>query len=204
MQKTNRDPARKRITQAVSESAETVRSLAAQSARIHAMGTALVSILARGGKILTAGNGGSAAEAMHMAEELVGRFRADRIALPAVALVADGTAMTCIGNDMGFDAVFSRQVEALGRRGDALVLFSTSGKSTNLFPAIDAAARKGMKTFCLLGKTGGQLAGRADFEIIVKSNATERVQEAHQVIIHILLDMIERRFAGPPGKGRKA
>ena len=179
----------------VNESAATVASLATQVARLAAAARLMVGILRRGGKVLTAGNGGSAAEAMHMAEELVGRFRADRRSLPGVALTSDGTALTCIGNDFGFDAVFSRQVEGLGRPGDLLVLFSTSGRAANLAQAVAAARRRRLRVLLLLGRDGGALAGQGDLEIIVPGTATERIQEAHQVVLHILLDAVERAFA---------
>jgi D-sedoheptulose 7-phosphate isomerase len=116
-----------------------------------------------------------------------------------VALPADGTAATCIGNDFGFDRIFSRQVEALGRRGDVLLLLSTSGRSPNLLPALEAAQRGGLRTVCLLGAGGGPLAGRADCDIVVESAATERVQEAHQVIVHLILEAVEEAFGGGAG-----
>ncbi|MBR0057199.1 MAG: SIS domain-containing protein, partial [Kiritimatiellae bacterium] len=140
------------------------------------------------------GNGGSAAEAMHMSEEAIGRFRGNRRSLPAVALVADGTALTCIGNDFGFDQIFARQVEGLGVQGDLLVLFSTSGNAANLSLALDAARARGMKTLAILGKTGGQLKGRADIEIIIEGTDTGRIQEAHQLLLHILLEAVEKEF----------
>jgi len=141
-----------------------------------------------------AGNGGSAAEAMHMAEELVGRFRSDRAPLPAVALAADGTALTCIANDFGFDRVFSRQVEALGKPGDVLVLFSTSGNSRNLLLALDAARGMQMRTVCLLGRDGGQMRGKGTIELVVGVQPTARIQEAHQLIMHLILEEIEQEF----------
>jgi D-sedoheptulose 7-phosphate isomerase len=177
------------------QSAKTISDLSLQADAIRAAGRMLVEVLSAGGKVLTAGNGGSAAEALHLAEELTGRFRSDRRSLPGIALVADCTALTCIGNDYGFDFVFSRQVEGLGRPGDALVLFSTSGKARNLEEALGAAARAGVRTVGILGRDGGPLAGRADLEVIVPGTATERIQEAHQVILHVLLDMVEEEFA---------
>jgi D-sedoheptulose 7-phosphate isomerase len=152
----------------------------------------LADTLARGGRVFTAGNGGSAAEAMHMAEELTGRFRADRRSLPGMALCADGTLLTCIGNDFGFDAVFARQVEGLGVAGDLLVLFSTSGKAANLRLAAEAAKLKGLSLLTLLGRDGGALAGLADVELLVPSQETERIQEAHLFLVHLLLDHVER------------
>lgn len=163
---------------------------------IDASAKTIVSALKNGGKILTAGNGGSAAEALHMAEELTGRFRTNRRSLPGLALVADPTALTCIGNDFGFDSIFSRQIEGLGRKGDVLVLFSTSGKAANLVLALEAAKKRRMKVICLLGRDGGALAGRGDHEIIVAGTVTERIQEVHQVILHLFLDAVENNFIG--------
>ena len=189
------------VEQSLAESARVIAGLWAQRAAIVLIGNELMHALKHGGKVLTAGNGGSAAEALHMAEELVGRFQANRPALAAVALVADSTALTCIGNDFGFDAIFSRQVEALGRPGDVLVLFSTSGQAANLSHALAAAQAKGLKTVCLLGRDGGKLAGRATHELIVRHQDTARIQEAHQVLLHVLLEIIESAFpAAPHGK----
>jgi D-sedoheptulose 7-phosphate isomerase len=189
------DPLTARLAGGIGESARTIGALAEQTDAIAAICRAVVRALKAGRKVLTAGNGGSAAEALHMAEELTGRFRANRRSLPAVALVADSTALTCIGNDFGFDAVFSRQVEGLGRKGDVLVLFSTSGTAANLRRALDQARTAGMTTVALLGRDGGPLAGRADHELIVPGEATERIQEAHQVVLHLILDAVEDAFA---------
>lgn len=129
-----------------------------------------------------------------MAEELVGRYRTNRRSLPGIALVADCTALTCIGNDFGFDAVFSRQVEGLGAAGDILVLFSTSGRAENLRRAAVAARALGMETIGLLGRDGGPLAAVVDLALIVPGEATERIQEAHQVVMHIFLEAVENAF----------
>ena len=177
-----------------------VRSLRAQAPTVLRMGNELVRVLRRGGRIFTAGNGGSAAEAMHMAEELVGRFRSNRRPLPGIALVADATALTCIANDFGFEAIVSRQVTGLSRKGDALVLFSTSGNSPNLLAAMDAAARAGVRTVCLLGKGGGKMAPQADLELTVRSTSTARIQEAHQLVMHMLLEIIEDALGEPPAR----
>ena len=147
--------------------------------------------LESGGKVMTAGNGGSAAEAMHMSEELVGRFRSDRPSLAGICLSADCTAITCIGNDFGYDAIFSRQIEGLGREGDVLVVFSTSGNAENLKQAIDEARRKGCKVLAFLGRDGGKIAGMADLELIVAGESTEKIQEAHQVVLHLILNALE-------------
>ncbi|MFO7871494.1 MAG: SIS domain-containing protein [Kiritimatiellia bacterium] len=178
----------------IEESAKVISSLHAAAEKTRQICDDTISILHNGGQVLTAGNGGSAAEALHMAEELVGRFRSDRRSLPAVSLTADSTALTCIGNDFGFDSIFARQIEGLGRRGDMLVLFSTSGQPANLLKALEAGRKKGMRTVCLLGRDGGRLAGLADHEIIVASDMTERIQEAHQVLVHLVLDAVEKAF----------
>lgn len=192
---TQTEAVRKQVEGSIRESAGTIASLLPLAESIAAAAVAVVEALADGRKLLTAGNGGSAAEALHMAEELVGRFRGDRRSLPAIALVSDSTVLTCIGNDFGFDRIFSRQVEGLGMPGDVLVLFSTSGAGANLAAALEAARTRKMRVLCLLGRDGGALAGRADHEIIVASEATERIQEAHQVILHVILDAVERAFA---------
>ncbi len=184
----------KTIKQSVADSIAAVESLKACAGTIAAAGDGIVAALKAGNKVLTAGNGGSAAEALHMAEELIGRFEANRVSLPGVALCADATALTCIGNDYGFDAIFSRQVEGLGKPGDVLVLFSTSGNSRNIISALAAARKIGVKTLCLLGRDGGKLAGQATWEIIVPAKATARIQEAHQVVVHILLEIVEQAF----------
>ncbi len=184
-----------KLKAAIEKSVTTIKSLIVKTEEIAAICDAVVETLVSGHKLLTAGNGGSAAEALHMAEELVGRFRADRKSLPAVSLVADSTALTCIGNDYGFDYIFSRQVEGLGAPGDMLVLFSTSGKAKNLTRALRSAVEAKMRVVCLLGRDGGCLRGRGDFELIVDGDATERIQEAHQVIVHLILDAVESAFS---------
>jgi D-sedoheptulose 7-phosphate isomerase len=189
------------LVQGIAQSARTIAALRKQAGTIEAISQVIVKALKAGRKVLTAGNGGSAAEALHMAEELTGRFRGDRVSLPAVSLVADPTALTCIGNDFGFDHVFSRQLEGLGQRGDVLVLFSTSGKAANLSRALTEAARRGVVTVSLLGRDGGPMAGRADLELIVLGKATERIQEAHQVVLHLILDVVESAF--PPSHAGK-
>ncbi len=182
------------IRDGIAVSAAMIGGLSESAETIGEMGRTLVGALESGGKVLTAGNGGSAAEALHMAEEFVGRFRNNRRSLPSVSLAADPTAITCIGNDFGFDEIFSRQVEGLGQPDDILVVFSTSGKARNLLRAIEAARERGMRTLAILGRNGGPLAGVADLEIIVPGEATERIQEVHQVILHLLLDCAERVF----------
>lgn len=179
----------------IAESATAIASMADMAASIDEVCNVIVSALQSGGKVLTAGNGGSAAEAMHMSEELVGRFRGNRVSLPGISLTADSTAITCIGNDFGFDHIFSRQIEGLGVQGDILVLFSTSGNAANLKLALDAAKGKGMTVVSILGRDGGALAGASDYELILPGAATERIQETHQVVLHIILDAVETAFS---------
>lgn len=162
---------------------------------VEKMASKAVDTLRRGGTIYTAGNGGSAADALHMAEELVGRYKADRRPLGAVCLAADVTAITCIANDFGFEHIFSRQVEALGREGDLLVIFSTSGNSSNLVAAQEAAARLGVEVIALLGKGGGRLAGKGTLEWIVPHGDSGRIQELHGWVMHTILEVIEQEFA---------
>lgn len=189
-----RQPARRTMRTGIRESADAVLSLLGEVKTLERMAELLVATLERGGSVLVAGNGGSAAEAMHLAEELTGRYRSNRKPLPGIALCADGTALTCIANDFGFECVFSRQVEAIGRSGDLLVVFSTSGNSPNLVRAVESARRRRMRVVALLGKDGGALAGQADAEIVVKSSTTACIQEAHQVVMHLLLEAVEEAF----------
>ena len=175
----------------LSDLAATVERFRAYLPAVEAAGGEIRSALKSGHKLLTAGNGGSAADALHLAEELVGRFDKERPSLPAICLSADPTLLTCIGNDYGFDRLFSRQIEGLGQAGDVLVVFTTSGNSQNLVNALDAARKKGLRTIALLGKSGGQAKGKADHEIIVPSQVTARIQEVHTFILHCWLNMIE-------------
>lgn len=169
----------------------TLRRCHALLPAIRTAGAEIRAAIQRGNKILTAGNGGSAADALHLAEELVGRFDKERESYPAVALCADPTLLTCIANDYGFEKVFSRQVEGLGRPGDLLVVFTTSGKSPNLVAALRTAHARGIKSIAVLGKDGGAARGLADHEIIVPSNVTARIQEVHTFILHSWLALIE-------------
>ncbi len=150
----------------------------------------LASTFKSGSKVLVCGNGGSACDAAHFAEELTGRFKADRPALPALACT-DAGHITCTANDYGFDVVFSRWVEALGRKGDVLILLSTSGNSPNILRAAAAGKEQGLTTIALLGKGGGALKGACTHEIIVPGDSSERIQELHMLILHTLVAGIE-------------
>lgn len=158
---------------------------------IESSGAEICRAIKNGHKLLTAGNGGSAADALHLAEELVGRFDKERPSLPAIALCADATLLTCIANDYGFDRIYSRQVEGQGRPGDVLVVFSTSGRSPNVVAALHTAKARQLKTIALLGKNGGTAKGIADHELIVPSDSTARIQEIHTFILHSWLLMLE-------------
>jgi len=150
--------------------------------------------LEKKGKVISCGNGGSLCDAMHFAEELTGRFRHDRRALPAVA-IADPAHITCVGNDYGFDYIFSKYVEAHGREGDVLLAISTSGNSANILKAMDEARRKGMKIVGLTGKDGGKMRKGCDVCIVVPWHEySDRIQEIHIKIIHILIECIEKRL----------
>lgn len=154
----------------------------------------IVNSLQQGGKILLAGNGGSAADAQHFAGEIVGRFMMERRSMPALSLCVDPSVMTCIGNDYGYDEVFSRQVEGLGNKGDFLIVISTSGNSQNLINAVQVAKEKKIKTLGLLGKNGGKLKYLCDYALIVPSNSTPRIQEIHTFTIHIICEKIEKNI----------
>ena len=154
----------------------------------------LQSALGDGKKLLVMGNGGSAADAQHFAAEIIGRFKLERPALPAVALTTDTSVLTAIGNDYGFDAVFSRQVEGLAAAGDVVVGISTSGNSANVFAALAKAREFGCRTIAILGRDGGTIKTVADISIIVPSNDTPRIQEGHITIIHIICDLLEKRL----------
>jgi D-sedoheptulose 7-phosphate isomerase len=159
--------------------------------RLEKLGHAMLDSWQRRGKVLTAGNGGSAADAMHLAEELTVRFMKNRKALAAIAL-CDPTVLTCAGNDFGYERIFARQVEALGNPGDILIVFSTSGNSPNILRAIEQAKSQQMLTAAFLGKDGGQSRGLCDIEIIVPAHVPHRIQEGHKVLFHTLCEWVER------------
>jgi D-sedoheptulose 7-phosphate isomerase len=147
-----------------------------------------------GGKLLLFGNGGSAADAQHIAAELIVRYKTDRAAISAIALTTDSSTLTACGNDMGFDALFERQIEALGRQGDVAVAISTSGNSANVLRGLHQARSMGLKTVGLTGGTGGKMRSLCDALIIVPSTVTARIQELHGMIGHVLCKALERRL----------
>lgn len=152
----------------------------------------LAKVLKNGGKLLVMGNGGSAADSQHFVAEIVGRFKMERRALPAIALSTDTSILTAIGNDYGFDFVFSRQVEALAAAGDMVVGISTSGNSSNVLKALQLAKERGCHTVALLGRDGGNIRAACDLPLVVPSDDTPRIQEGHATIIHIVCDLVER------------
>jgi D-sedoheptulose 7-phosphate isomerase len=169
-------------------------SLSALSAHVSTAAERAADAIARGGKIMFCGNGGSAGDAQHLAAELVGRLVRDRRALPGLALSTDSSALTCIANDFGYDEVFARQVEGLGRSDDVLIAISTSGNSPNVLRAAEMAKR--LNIFCvgLLGHDGGKLKDRVDLPIVVASDETARIQEAHIFLGHVMCAQIEQRL----------
>ncbi len=163
------------------------------SLKLDRFAEAVAACLHAGGKVLACGNGGSACDAMHFCEELTGRFRRERPALAAIACIDPGH-LTCTANDYGFDRVFSRWVEALGRKGDVLVVLSTSGNSPNIVNAIEEARERGLVTGALLGRDGGQCRSLAEFEWIVPGEQSDRIQELHMLLLHVLVESVERRL----------
>ena len=184
-----------RVSQSIKASIAVKQRLLASAEIISMVAKAseiVVDALNHGNKILLFGNGGSAADAQHIAAEFVGRFAINRPALPALALSENSSSLTAIGNDYGFDLVFSRQVEAVGRIGDVAIGISTSGNSRNVVKAMSAAKKIGLQTIAFTGCSGGELARAVDHCISVPSNETARVQECHILIGHILSDLVER------------
>ena len=182
---------------AIRDHLEVAAQLESQLSVLQEIGLALTAALRGGGKILWCGNGGSAADSQHLAAELVGRFRRERRGLASISLTTDTSILTCVANDFGYDSVFSRQVEAIGRPGDLLVALSTSGNSRNVVAALEAARSKGLTTVALTGKGGGKMAQLADHVLSVESTDTARIQEVHILAGHMLCDWVEMDFIRP-------
>lgn len=183
------------IAAQLAEQQETLQRIGEElSGRIAETVNTLADTFAAGNKLLVMGNGGSAADAQHFAAELAGRFMMERRALPAIALTTNTSTLTAIGNDFGFDRVFSRQVEALAMPGDVVVGISTSGNSANIAAALTVARARGCRTIGLLGKGGGSIRGLVDLSLVVPSNSTPRIQEGHITVIHIICDLLEKRL----------
>ncbi|MBN2869426.1 MAG: D-sedoheptulose 7-phosphate isomerase [Campylobacterales bacterium] len=187
------------IIKQIAESAATKQAILENDALINLLvevAGVCVDVYKNGKKILIAGNGGSAADAQHFAAELVGRYGFDRPSLPSIALTTDSSNLTAIGNDYGYEYVFSRQLEGLSQEGDLFIGISTSGNSQNVINAFTAAKERGVVTVALVGRDGGKMAAMADYAIIVPSNATPRIQESHLLIEHMICDIIEKEIFG--------
>jgi D-sedoheptulose 7-phosphate isomerase len=181
------------LAQSLEEHLATIKALLESTvADIDAAGNIIWKALKAGNKILLCGNGGSAADAQHIAAELVGRYEQQRRAFPAISLATDTSALTAVSNDYGFEGVFARQVEALAVAGDVLIAISTSGKSPNIVKAADQARALGCKTIALTGCSGEPLSSHCDLSVVVPSNRTSRVQEAHITIGHLWCEMIDQ------------
>jgi D-sedoheptulose 7-phosphate isomerase len=174
-----------------------LRALNDDVPRIERWGQELAVVLRDGGRLLAAGNGGSAAQAQHLTAELIGRYRDDRAPFSAIALCAEPSSVTAIGNDYGIEEMFARQVRAHGRPGDVLLALSTSGTSPNILAAADAAAQHDLRTWALTGRPGNPLAGRADDCLCVDTPHTATVQEIHLIAIHLLCAAVDEALASP-------
>jgi len=183
------------LNRAVVAANTTLQSLFDLDAQVAKAADLIEESLRAGNKLLVCGNGGSAADASHFATEFVVRFTKDRPAYPAICLSGDGGLLTAAGNDYGFDEVFARQVAAFGLQGDVLICLTTSGKSRNVERALEEAKAHKLKTIAFLGRDGGSTIGMADVDLLVRSESTARIQEAHQLLLHVLCETIESRLA---------
>ncbi len=172
----------------------TFQALTTIRAEIDRAGDLILATLQRGGKLLVCGNGGSAAEAAHFATELVGRYAKNRRSLPAIALSSDGSLLSCIGNDYGYEHVFARQIEGLAKPGDLVVVLTSSGNSANIIAALTTAKRLGLESIAFLGRGGGKAKGVATCDLIMPGDSGAAAQEAHLFIIHHLCERIDAAF----------
>lgn len=183
------------LDQAINGSIKTLKSLEKIESKIARAAEMIEQCLRSGNKLLVCGNGGSASDAAHFATELVVRFAKDRRAYPAICLTGDGGLLTAAGNDYGFDEIFARQVAAFGLEGDVLIVLTTSGKSKNVRRALEEAKSHKLKTIAFLGRDGGSTIGLADVDLLVATDSTARIQEAHQLLLHVLCEAVESRLA---------
>ena len=179
------------LERAIVAANQTLQSLFDLDVQVAKAGDLIEESLRAGNKLLVCGNGGSAADASHFATEFVVRFTKDRPAYPAICLSGDGGLLTAAGNDYGFDEVFARQVAAFGLQGDVLICLTTSGKSRNVERALEQANAHKLKTIAFLGRDGGSTIGMADVDLLVRGESTARIQEAHQLLLHVLCETIE-------------
>jgi phosphoheptose isomerase len=182
------------LNSAVDAANKTLKSLTDLDAQVAKAVDLMEQCLRAGNKLLVCGNGGSAADASHFATEFVVRFMKDRPAYPAICLAGDGGLLTAAGNDLGFDEIFARQVAAFGLPGDVLICLTTSGKSKNVERALQEAKARRLKTIAFLGRDGGSTIGMADIDLLVRGDSTARIQEAHQLLLHVLCETVESRL----------
>jgi phosphoheptose isomerase len=180
--------------QAINNSIQTLQSLINLDGQVAKAADLIEQCLGAGHKLLVCGNGGSAADAAHFATELVVRFAKDRRAYPAICLTENSALLTAAGNDYGFDEIFARQVAAFGLAGDLLICLTTSGKSKNVRRALEEAKTRQLKTIAFLGRDGGSTIGTADVDLLVRSDSIARIQEAHQLLLHVLCEIAEARL----------
>ena len=183
------------LNTAVTRAKETIQSLLDLDSQVAKAADLIEGCLRGGNKLLVCGNGGSAADASHFATEFVVRFMKDRPAYPAICLAGDGGLLTAAGNDYGFDEIFARQVAAFGLSGDLLICLTTSGKSRNVERALQEAKARKLVTIAFLGRDGGSTLGMADVDLLVRGDTTARIQEAHQLLLHVLCEVCEARLS---------
>lgn len=189
------DPRTEHVVRVLQAAAAAHERMTAQAAAVAAAAAAIAAAMQAGRTVFAFGNGGSAADAQHFAAEMVGRYEGERRALPAIALTTDTSALTAIGNDYGFERVFARQLEALGRSGDVAIGISTSGNSPNVLRGLEAANRLGLVTIALTGR-GGDAAKLATWHVAVDEDRTARVQEVHATVLHAICELVERELNG--------
>jgi len=182
------------LDKAINGSIETLQSLKKLQAEVARSADLIVDCLTNGNKLLVCGNGGSASDAAHFTTELVVRFAKDRPAYPAICLTGDGGLLTAAGNDYGFEEIFARQVAAFGMPGDLLICLTTSGKSKNVRRALEEARSRKLKAIAFLGRDGGSTIGIADVDLLIRSDSTARIQEAHELLLHVLCETVESRL----------
>ena len=182
------------LDKAINGSIETLQSLKKLQAEVARSADLIADCLTNGNKLLVCGNGGSASDAAHFTTELVVRFPKDRPAYPAICLTGDGGLLTAAGNDYGFEEIFARQVAAFGMPGDLLICLTTSGKSKNVLRALEEARSRKLKAIAFLGRDGGSTIGIADVDLLVRSDSTARIQEAHELLLHVLCETVESRL----------
>jgi phosphoheptose isomerase len=179
------------LQRALEEAVANTRQLAALEEPLNRAVAMVRQCLGSGHKLLICGNGGSASDATHLATEFLCRFVEDRRPYPAISLTANGEYLTAVGNDYGFDEVFARQVRGLGGKGDLLIAFTTSGKSRNVLRALEEAKQRGLDSLCFLGRDGGNTKGVATLDLMAPGSTTARIQEAHQLLFHVLCELVE-------------